>query len=103
MRPDRRNRVDYRTSIRLIALYASLDSAMRYYFDLEADGASTTDHDGTECQSFDDMRRLSMHFLAEVARDSAETDYGLVLRTTVRDAMGIAVYEATLTLSGHSL
>jgi hypothetical protein len=76
---------------------------MRYYFDLEADGHSTTDHEGTECQSFDDMRLLSMRFLTEVARDSADTDDGLLLRTTVRDAMGIAVYESTLTLSGHAL
>ena len=76
---------------------------MRYYFDLEADGNSTTDHDGTECQSFDDMRRLSMRFLTEVARDSADTADGLLLRTIVRDATGIAVYETTLTLSGHAL
>jgi hypothetical protein len=76
---------------------------MRYYFDLQAGGKSTTDQQGTQCKSFDDMRRLSMRFLAEVALDSLESDDELLLRTTVRDATGIAVYESTLILSGHPL
>jgi len=44
-------------------LLASLDRAMRYHFDLEADGTSTEDQEGTECGNFDEMRGLAMSFL----------------------------------------
>jgi hypothetical protein len=79
-------------------------SAMRYYFDLEADGSSTEDRQGTECGNFDDMRRLALRFVAEVASDS-DKDISEVrtLRTVVRDEAGRAVYEAALTITGRTL
>lgn len=84
-------------------LLASLDRAMRYYFDLEADGTSTEDQEGTECGNFDEMRGLAMSFLVEVAHDEKGKKNERMLRTIVRDGSGTGVYEAILTLTGRPL
>jgi hypothetical protein len=76
---------------------------MRYYFDFEADGSPARDSEGTECGNFDEMRRLAMQFLAEVACDEVGKKNEQMLRTSVRDGSGTRVYEASLTLTGRSL
>ncbi len=76
---------------------------MRYYFDVMGEGGKTTDEEGLECRDAADMRRKAMAILAEIATDLPQAEDRFTLSTEVRDAHGIAVYQATLMINGREL
>lgn len=77
---------------------------MKFFFDLEDDGARIVDEEGVECADVDTATSEAVAFLAEIVRDFhparfKEHDWSSV----IRDESGRPVLRARLTISVESL
>jgi len=75
---------------------------MRFYFDIEGEGAATVDSDGCECETLLSMRLKTVEILAEIAGDPPRNPDRVELLARVRDTGGLVVHEARLTILGGS-
>ncbi len=76
---------------------------MRYYFDIHSERLETTDEEGVELDSEQQMQREARRILAEIAEDECRFQQTSVLMARVRDQAGCPVYRAVLTLDGQRL
>jgi hypothetical protein len=75
---------------------------MRFYFDIEGEGAATIDGEGCECESLLSMRLKTVEILAEIAGDHPRNPERVELVAWVRDTGGVVVHKARLTILGGS-
>ena len=72
-----------------------------FFFDTVGDGVSFRDHEGSDLESAEAARKTALEILPELANHRVPLRDRFNYGVTVRDEVGRAIYQATLTVSGE--
>jgi len=75
---------------------------VRYYFDLDDNGSRFPDDQGTELQTFSEVRSEAIQALADIMRDAALDADHRIIAMSVHNGDGVILFKVSMRLDAEA-